>query len=190
MKICPWCGRNNLDSDEYCFNCERYLDAKPDAEEIRDLEREKRRIHVQKPPSIARLVLSSILRKALYLILALGIFFIFSLLSIWVSYDNTPMFLAAVAIMVGAVICALYIPDVLLSRRIGTKGALVSGFSNGILLLLLLPPTLMFLDSRGYISGAWDVLSNTWWMIAAFLVVGVLISWISGRRTVAETARP
>jgi hypothetical protein len=190
MKICPWCGRNNLDSDEYCFNCERYLDAKPDAEEIRDLEREKRLIRVQKPPSIARLGLSSILRKALYLILALGIFFIFALLSIWVSYDNTPMFLAAVAVMGGAVICALYIPDVLLSRRIGTKGALVSVLSNGILLALLLPPALMFLERRRYISGAWDVLSKTWWAIVAFLVVGALISWIAGRRTVAETARP
>jgi hypothetical protein len=190
MKICPWCGRNNLDSDEYCFNCERYLDAKPDDEDIRDLEREKRRIRVQKPPSVARLVLSSIMRKAIYLILALGVFFIFALLSIWVSYDNTPMFLAAVAVMGGAVICALYIPDVLLSRRVGAKGALVSFLSNGILLLLLLPPALMFLDSRRYISSAWDVLGNTWWIIAAFLVVGVFISWIAGRRTITETARP
>ena len=31
MKACPWCGRNNLDSDEYCFNCERDLNAVPDA---------------------------------------------------------------------------------------------------------------------------------------------------------------
>lgn len=190
MKTCPWCGRNNLDSDAYCFNCERYLDAEPDAGEMRELEMEKRRIRVHKPPSTTRLVLSSMARKAIYLILAMGVFFIFSLISIWISYDNTAMFLAALALVAGSVLCAFYAPDVMLSRRIGSKGALISLLSNAIVLVLLLPPALLFLDRGGYISGIWDILSKYWWVIAAFLVVGALISWIAGRRSAAETAHP
>jgi hypothetical protein len=190
MKACPWCGRNNLDSDEYCFNCERDLNAVPDEEDAFELEEEIRRTRVYKPPSMLKLVLISLLRKGMLAALALGAFFIFALISIWVSYNNSVVALVALGVLVAAMLLALYYPDVKLSRRVGLRGVWVSLISNAILLAVLLPPTLWFLSNRGYIAGAWDFLANAWWAFLAFLVLGLLIAWLSGRRAYAETANP
>jgi hypothetical protein len=190
VKACPWCGRNNLDSDEYCFNCERDLNAVPDEEDARELEREIRRIRVQKPSSIVRLVLMSILRKVVLSMFALGAFFIMVLLAIWISYDNTTVFLVLLGILGAAVLLAFYYPDIRLSRKIGTRGALVSIIANVILLVLLMPPVLWFLDRRGYISSAWDFLAKTWWAYPAFLLLGILLSWLAGRRAALEAPNP
>lgn len=190
MKTCPWCGRNNLDSDEYCFNCERDLDSIPEEREVEEVEREVQRIRVRKPPSLLRLMLVSLVRKLAFIVLALGAFFIFAMIAIWVSYDNAAVALAAVALLGLAVLVAFYYPDIYLSRRIGTRGALVSLLTNALLLGILLPPTLIFLSGRGYISGAWDFLTRTWWALAAFLVLGFLLAWLVGRRAAAETAWP
>jgi hypothetical protein len=190
VKACPWCGRNNLDSDEYCFNCERDLNAVPDEEESRELEREISRVRVHKPPSTVRLVLISLLRKAVLAMLAFGAFFIFALIAIWVSYDNSSVALAALAVLGVGLPIALYYPDIKLARRVGTRGMLISLLANTILLVVIVPPVLWFLSSRGYIAGMGDFLGKTWWAYPVFLVLGVVIAWIAGRRAPAETASP
>ena len=190
MKACPWCGRNNLDSDEYCFNCERDLNAVPDEEDARELEREISRVRVHRPPSIIRLVLISLLRKAAMSLLAFGAFFIFALIAIWVSYDNSSVALAALVVLGVGLPIALYYPDIKLARRVGTRGMLVSLFANTILLVAVVPPVLWFLSSRGYIAGIGDFLAKTWWAYPAFLALGVLLTWLAGRRAAAETASP
>jgi hypothetical protein len=190
MKACPWCGRNNLDSDEYCFNCERDLNAVPDEEEEFELEQEIRRTRVYKPPSMIRLILISLLRKGIFALLALGAFFIFALIAIWVSYDNSVVALVALGVLGAAMLLALYYPDIKLSRRVGLRGVWVSLISNVVILAVFLPPALWFLSNRGYIAGAWGFLANTWWAFLAFLVLGLLIAWLSGRRAYAETANP
>lgn len=190
MKACPWCGRNNLDSDEYCFNCERNLDAVPDEEEGYELEEEIRRIRVYRPPSVLKLVVLSLLRKAFFALLALGAFFIFALIAIWVSYDNSVVALVALGILLAVLLLAFYYPDVKLSRRFGLRGVWVSLISNAVLLAVIMPPALWFMSSRGYIGGVWGFLANTWWAFLGFLVIGILLTWLSGRRTYAEAANP
>ncbi|MDY6795929.1 MAG: hypothetical protein SWK76_11745 [Actinomycetota bacterium] len=190
MRTCPWCGRSNLDSDEYCFNCERSLDATPSDEDFRELERETRKIRLKKPPSIAGMIFMSILKKLLFILLALGVFCIFALVAIWVSYDSAALSLAVLAVLGFAVLYACYYPDYDLSRRIGVRGTFVSVISNVILLGIILPPSLWFLSRRGYISGSWHFLSRTWWGLLAFVILGGLIAWLAGYRTAAETARP
>ncbi len=190
MKACPWCGRNNLDSDEYCFNCERDLNAVPGEEEEFEYEEEIRRTRVYKPPSMVRLVLMSLLRKGLFALLAGGAFFIAALIAIWVSYDNSVVFLVALVVLGAALALALYYPDIKLSRKVGLRGVWVSLISNMVLLAVLLPPILWFLSTRGYVAGVWDFLVDTWWGFLAFLVLGLLIAWLSGRRAYAETANP
>jgi len=49
---------------------------------------------------------------------------------------------------------------------------------------------LWFLSSRGYIAGIGDFLAKTWWAYPAFLALGVLLTWLAGRRAAAETASP
>jgi len=190
MKACPWCGRNNLDSDEYCFNCERDLNAVPDEDDAFELEQEIKRTRVYRPPSILKLVMISLLRKVMFLTFALGVFFIFALIAIWVSYDNSVVALVALGVLGVAVLIALLYPDIRLSRRVGLRGVWVSLISNLVLVGCLTPPVLWFLSNRGYIAGAWDFLSKAWWAFLAVLVLGLLVSWLSGRRAYAETANP
>jgi hypothetical protein len=190
MKACPWCGRNNLDSDKYCFNCERDLNAIPGEEETLEMEQEIRRTRVYKPPSVLKLVLVSILRKVIMAILGMGAFFIFALVAIWVSYDNNIVAIVALGVLGTALLCALYYPDIKVSRRIGSRGIVVSLFSNIVILLIFLPPILWYLSSRGYIAGIWSFLGLYWWAILAFLLVGVIITWMAGRGASAETANP
>ncbi len=189
MKPCPWCGRNNLDSDEYCFNCERDLNAVPDEAEAFELEEEIRRVRVQRPPSLIGLTLMSLLRKAFYCLLALGFFFIFVLVAIWVSYDNTVVAMVAVAVLGVSVLMAVYYPDVKISRRVGLRGVMVSLITNCLIAGATLPPALWYLSRRGYISGAWSFMARAWWSVPAFLVTGCLISWLAGRG-VTDTAGP
>ncbi|MFW6113773.1 MAG: hypothetical protein ACOC78_02495 [Actinomycetota bacterium] len=190
MKTCPWCGRSNLDSDEYCFNCERLLSGIPSEEDFRELEREKRRVQVSKLPSFWRLIVNSIIKKTAFLLLALGLFCIFALVAIWVSYDNTTLALAVLAVMGAAVIFACYYPDYALSRRIGTRGVLISVLSNAVLLAIVIPLALWFLSRRDYISGPWHLLSRIWWGLLIFIALGGIISWVAGYRSAAEIAKP
>lgn len=190
MKACPWCGRNNLDSDDYCFNCERDLGAVPGEEEAFEYEEEIRRTRVHRPPSMLRLVIMSLLRKAVLALLALGAFFIFALLAIWISYDNSTVALVALGILGAALLIALCYPDARLARRVGLRGVWVSLISNLIILAICTPPALWFLSNRGYISGAWGFMARTWWAFLAFLALAMLVSWLAGRRAYAETASP
>jgi hypothetical protein len=190
MKACPWCGRNNLDSDEYCFNCERDLNAVPGEEQTYELEREIRRTRVYKPPSLSKMVLASILRKMILSMLAMGAFFAFVLIAIWVSYDNDIVFMVAVGILGLALVCALYYPDIKASRRIGTKGIAVSVLANTAMMCISLPPVLWYLSSRGYIAGVWNFLGDYWWAVAGFLALGMIIAWLAGMGVPAETANP
>lgn len=189
MKTCPWCGRKNLDSDDYCFNCERALDAVPGEEEAREVEMEIRRIHVRKPANIIALVTISLLRKVFFLLLGLGLAFIVSLVAMWVSYDNSIMALVSLGVLAAALLVAVYYPDMMLSRRIGNRAVAVSLLSNLLLLALVLPPALWFFSHRGYISDAWDLLANYWWALVAFVALGAVLAWLRGRRAAAETAR-
>ncbi len=190
MKPCPWCGRNNLDSDDYCFNCERDLHAVPGPEDEVWVEEEMRRIRVRRPPSLLRMILLSLLRKAIYGLLALGGFFIFALIAIWVSYDNSVVALAALALLCLSVLLSVYGPDARLSRKIGIRGVWISAASNAILLAACVPPALWFLSHRGYISGILHFLARTWWAYAGFLALGCLVSWLAGRKAPTETAAP
>jgi hypothetical protein len=190
MKACPWCGRNNLDSDEYCFNCERDLNATPGVEETIELEQEIRKTRVYKPPSILKLVSISILRKIIMAILGMGAFFIFALVAIWVSYNNNIVALVALGVLGTALLCALYYPDIKVCRRIGNQGILVSFLANIIVLVIFTPPVLWYLSSRGYIAGAWYFMEDYWWAFVAFLVLGVLIAWLAARSNSSETANP
>lgn len=190
MKACPWCGRNNLDSDEYCFNCERDLGATPDEEQIIELEREIHRKRVYKPPSIFKLVLISILRKVIMAVLATGAFFIFVLVAIWVSYDNNIVALTALGVMGAALLCALYYPDIKVSRRVGARGILVSIMANVVVMGIFIPPALWYLSNRGYIAGFWIFVGQYWWGAVAYLALGIIIAWLAGRRRATETANP
>ncbi len=190
MKACPWCGRNNLDSDEYCFNCERDLGAVPDEGQAFVCEEEIRRTRVHRPPSMLGLVLASLLRKAVLAVLSLGAFSIFALLAIWVSYDNSTLALAALGLLAVALLITLCYPDAALARRIGLRGVVVSLVSNAIILTAVTPPALVFLSRKGYIAGVWDFLARSWWWFPAVLVLAALIAWLCGRRAYAETASP
>ncbi len=190
MKPCPWCGRNNLDSDEYCFNCERDLNAVPEEEDAFVYEEEIRRVRVQRPPSVLKLALISLLRKVVFAVLALGAFFIFALVAMWVSYDNSTVALVVLGVLGAALLLALCYPDAKMARRVGLRGMWASLISNFIILGSSTPVVLWFLSSRGYISGAWDFLGRYWWAFPAFLALALLITWLSGRRAYAETARP
>lgn len=190
MKTCPFCGRNNLDSDEYCFNCERYLDAVPGPDEELRLERELSRIRVAKTPSLIRMILSSLLHKVILGLLTLGGFFIMALLAIWISYDNSTVALVALAVFAFFLLSAVYYPDVRISRRVGIRGVLVALISNVLLLCMVLPPVLWFLRRRGYIAGIRAVLIHGWWAPVAFVVLGCLLAWLAGRKVAAETAAP
>jgi hypothetical protein len=190
MKACPWCGRNNLDSDEYCFNCERPLDVVPSEEEAFVYEEEIKRTRVYRPPSIWKLVLISLLRKVVFSIFGLGAFFIVALVAIWVSYDNSTVALVALGVLGAALLLALCYPDAKLSRRVGMRGLWVSLISNLIVLGVCTPPILWFLSSRAYISSAWGFLSRTWWGFIAFLALALLVTWLSARRAYTETANP
>lgn len=191
MKTCPWCGRNNLDSDDYCFNCEKDLNAVPDnKEDDFELEMELRRTRVTKAPSMFRLVSISILRKILLALLALGGTFILILIAMAVSYDNDIVAMVALGFFGMALLCALYYPDVRISRRIGNKGILVSGIANLILLAIVIPPSLYFLSKKGYIDGVWNLLGKIWWIIPAYLFLGCTIAWLAARKAAGETARP
>jgi len=190
MKTCPWCGRNNLDSDEYCFNCEKDLNAVPDSDDSFELEMEMRRTRVAKAPSIFRLVLISILRKILLALLALGGTFIFVFTAMAVSYENDIVAIAALSFFGAALLCALYYPDVRISRRIGNKGIIVSAIANLILIALLTPPALYFLSNRGYIGDLANLFGKIWWTVPAYLALGCLMAWLSGRRAVTDTASP
>ncbi len=190
MKTCPWCGRNNLDSDEYCFNCERDLNATPGEEETIELEQEIRRTRVYKPPSIFKLVLISVLRKVIMAVLGMGAFFIFALVAIWVSYDNNIVALVALGVLGAALLCALYYPDIKVSRSIGYRGILVALIANVIVLGIFTPPTLWYLSNRGYIAGTRIFMEDFWWAFLAFLALGVIISWLAARGSSSETANP
>ncbi len=190
MKTCPWCGRNNLDSDDYCFNCERDLNAVPGPDEELELERELRRIRVRRPPSLARLVILSLVQKVFLGMLALGAFSLLALLAIWVSYDNFTVALAVLGFLCLALMAAVYYPDIRVSRRLGPRGVVVSLISNAALLALALPVGLWFLERRGYISGIKDFALRIWWFPVSFLVLGCLVAWVSGRKASAETASP
>lgn len=190
MRTCPWCGRKNLDSDDYCFNCEKPLDAEPDEEEALELEEEIRRIHVFKPPSIFKLTLISLLRKAFFSLLALGGFFVVALTAIWVSPDNSVLALVALCVLGLALLASLYYPDIKLARKVGNRGIAVSLLANIILLGAVLPPALWFLSDRRYISSAWNFLGKTWWGFAAFLALGVILAWLAGRRAALESPNP
>jgi hypothetical protein len=190
MKACPWCGRNNLDSDEYCFNCERDLDAVPGQEEAFEYEEEIRRIRVHRPPSMLRLVLAALVHKALFVLLALGAFFIFALIAIWVSYDNSVVALVDLGFLGLALLVALCYPDARTARKVGMRGVWVSLISNFIILGVCAPPALWFMSSRGYISGVRDFLASYWWGFLAVIALGAFVSWLAARRAYAETANP
>jgi hypothetical protein len=190
MKTCPWCGRNNLDSDDYCFNCENDLNAVPDEDESVELDFELRKTRVVKSPSLLRLVLVSLLRKVLLALLALGAVFIFVLIAMKVSYDNNGVAIAALAFMGAVLLAALYYPDMRISRKVGNKGILISVIANLILLAMVVPPTLYFLSSRGYIGDVWNVVGKLWWTVPAYLLLGCAIAWLAGRRAAVEAAQP
>ncbi|OFW69516.1 MAG: hypothetical protein A2V52_03650 [Actinobacteria bacterium RBG_19FT_COMBO_54_7] len=137
-----------------------------------------------------RLVLISILRKILLALLAVGAAFIFALIAMKVSYESDAVAIAALAFLGAALLCALYYPDVRISRKIGNKGIIVSGISNLILLAVTIPPMLYFLSSRGYIGGVANLLVKTWWTVPAYLALGCLMAWLSGRRAVSDIASP
>jgi len=63
-----------------------------------------------------------------------GAFFIFALIAIWVSYDNSIVALVALGWLGAAVLAALCYPDARLSRKVGPRGVLVSLISNLIIL--------------------------------------------------------
>jgi hypothetical protein len=190
MKTCPWCGRNNLDSDDYCFNCEKDLNAVPDEEDSYEIEMELRRTRVSRAPSLLRLVLISILRKVLLAVLALGAVFVFVFIAMAVSYDSNIVAIIALAFMGIVLLAALYYPDVRISRKIGNKGILVSVIANLILMVVAIPPVLFFLSTRGYISSVWHIVARIWWTVPAYLALGCLMAWLSGRRAAAETVAP
>jgi hypothetical protein len=190
MKTCPWCGRNNLDSDDYCFNCEKDLNAVPNEEESIEVEMELRRTRVSRTPSISRLVLISILRKVLLVLLALGAVFIFVLIAMAVSYDNNGVAIAALSFMGLVLLCALYYPDIRISRRVGNKGIIISAIANLILLVIVIPPVLYFLSTRRYIDSVWNVVGKIWWAAPAFIVLGCLMAWLSSRKAAIEAASP
>lgn len=190
MKTCPWCGKENMDSDEHCFHCGKILDVAPEPDEEKELRRERERARIRRPPSLARLIAVSFLRKVFFLLLAVGAFFLLALLAIWVSYDSTTAALVVLAFLGAALLFGLYYPDVTISRRIGTRGVIVSLVSNLVIVGGGFTAVLFFLSARGYIGGVLPAAVKIWWAPVIVLFLGLLLSWLVGRKAAVREPLP
>jgi hypothetical protein len=202
-KRCPYCGRLNTSSDQFCYNCENPLvyaddmgeplplDPLPDMESYR-LAREDDEEAAPRParlregrrrqPSLLQLWVSGLARKVFLLCLSLGGFFLMALLAIWLTYDNFAAAMVVAGIFAFCVLLSLFLPDVALSRRHGKKAVAASLLSNLFLLAVVIPLLLWYLRARGYISGTGFLLLPLLVASVSFLMIGVLLSWGASRR--------
>ncbi len=194
MKRCPTCGVRNLDSDTYCFNCDEPLSGGVAATalenpglgvataEVRTSRRELRRraaAPATSPAGIPALFASNLLLKLFLLVVALGIFFLVSIVAIWVAYDNLGLALVDFGLGGLGFLVAMIYPDVRTGLRAGNRGWMVALGADIIFLGLTVFPVLYYLASKGYIAGMFDWLSHFYWTLAPVPLLGALAAYVA-----------
>ncbi len=180
----------NLDSDTHCFNCDGLLDEqlvpRRPAVESEDLlpalgvKEEIRPRRVVKKTSLFTLVGISLLLKLFYLLLSLGLSCIVTLVVIWLAYGSFAAAMVCLSIFLAGALFAYLYPDIYRRSRNGRRGGLVAFLSDLLFLGIIVPPVLLFLESRTYIQSAYSVFSRYFWVFVALLLLGFLVGYISG----------
>ncbi len=195
MKRCPACGVRNLDSDTYCFNCDEPLAAgstavpalgmagpQPAAPEVPGTGRQRvEGPAAERAAGFPRLWLANMLTKLVLLVVALGIFFLVSIIAIWLAYDNLALALIAFGLGgLGFAIALLY-PDVRTGLSTGRRrGWLIALVADIIFLGITVFPVLYYLASKGYIAGIFDWLGRFYWTLAPVPLLGALAAFVAG----------
>ncbi len=194
MKSCPSCGVRNLDSDTYCFNCDEPLVVASAGAPVPGLagpqtavpevpgtkEREIRREASGRATGFPTLFASNMLLKIVLLLAALSIFFLVSIISIWVAYDNLALALAAFGLGGLGFMIALLYPDVRSGLRAGSRGWLVALVADIIFLGVTVFPVLYYLAGKGYIAGEFDWLGRYYWALAPAPLLGAVAASVAG----------
>lgn len=193
MKRCPACGVRNLDSDTYCFNCDEPLAVAATGAAVPAMDMGSGTAVAPAPtaqqdarvaPSEGRMglvsiFLSNLLTKLVLLVIALGLFFLVSIVAIWVAYDN--LALALVAFGVGALgfLIAMLYPDARTGLRTGSRSWLVALVADIVFLAITVFPVLYYLASKGYIAGVFEWLKRFYWTLAPTPLLGALTASIA-----------
>jgi hypothetical protein len=197
MRRCPWCGVRNLDSDTHCFNCEGpliemeegHLPPGPDGQEGQAEPLRARRASRKKEPLLL-LIGSAILYKLFYLSMTTGFAIIVTLLVMWLAYDNLSAALLCFSLLVTGALFSFIYPDVARRKRNGRRGGVVAFISDLVIVSLLSPPILIYLERKTIISSAVQVFTRYFWAYLAFLLLGFLVGLASGaygaRRTLKD----
>jgi len=192
MKRCPSCGVRNLDSDPYCFNCDEPLavtsgaapalgmSAPPAAEFAMPGRRAIQREATVQAAGFPTLFVSNLLLKLVLFIAALGIFFLVSIISIWVAYDNLGLALVAFGLGGLGFLAALLYPDIRTGLRAESRGWLVALMADILFLGITVFPVLYYMASNGYIAGVFGWLRNYYWTLAPAPLLGVLAASVAG----------
>jgi hypothetical protein len=204
MKRCPYCGVKNLDTDIECFNCERSLDGprqrgssataavaaapavertarrrEPEPErqmELRDIETERR------PGGFLALAVANISTKLLFFLGTLGLFFLASLLSIWLAYDSLVAAAVSFSIFVVGFVATVVYPDIRSGLRGGIAGWKVALSADLIFMTGAILPSLLYLAKKGYIEGVWPFVQHYWWALLLLPALGTAAAALAGRR--------
>ena len=194
MKRCPSCGVRNLDSDTYCFNCDEPLAvtsavapalgiAVPQAAAPEVPVAGRRAVQSEiagRTAGFPTLFVSNLALKLVLFIAALGIFFLVSIIAIWVAYDNLALALVAFSLGGLGFLAALLYPDIRTGLRAESKGWLVALIADIIFLGITVFPVLYYLASKGYIAGVFEWLRRFYWTLAPAPLLGALAASLAG----------
>ncbi len=194
MKRCTACGVRNLDSDTYCFNCDEplavtglgapALDARAPAPALEApvSRRQAGRQVTEAAPAAGfpSLFLSNLLTKLVLLIIALGLFFLVSIIAIWVAYDNLPLALTAFGVGGLGFLVSMIYPDIRTGLRSGSRGWWIALAADVIFLGITVFPVLYYLASKGYIAGVFDWLGRFFWTLAPVPLIGAFAASVAG----------
>ncbi len=199
MQRCPRCGVRNLDSDIVCFNCEGLLlgvgqeggSPGTHAAAQTDMPEGAARVPAVKSesmpgvrrqgvgaPSFGSLLLGALLYKLLGLLLAFGLFSIVALVVMQLDYTNPTAFFVSLGLLGAGSLGALLYPGVRRAMINGRKGGLVALLSDLIILALLVPPLVVYMEKK--LSGASEMILRYYWTVPALLGLDFLISQFTG----------
>ncbi len=193
MKRCPACGVRNLDSDTYCFNCDEPLAVAGTAAGIPAVDTGNPGVAVAPAPAarhearsaeegrsgLVTIFLSNLLTKLVLLVIALGLFFLLSIVAIWIAYDNLALALTAFGLGALGFLVAMLYPDVRTGLRSGSRGWLIALVADIVFLAITVFPVLYYLASKGYIAGVFDWLKRFYWTLAPTPLLGALTASIA-----------
>lgn len=126
------------------------------------------------------LFLSNILTKLVLFIGALGLFFLISIIAIWVAYDSLPIALTAFSLGGLGFLIAMIYPDIKTGLRSGSRGWWIALAADIIFLGITVFPVLYYLASKGYIAGVFDWLGRFYWTLAPVPLLGAFAASIAG----------